>query len=651
MSVQVSTDSGQNHLQISTDQAVFPRRVQMYLSKISTYDKESNTFSIPLKDNNVNEIYKTLIEVFEKRLHQEISFSDSASSLLKDAQAEERAFHNFSLKALRIRNNDNVAPELNSFIATLHEKPFIRMLKPYQLLAAYHLAYSQNACNFSVPGSGKTSTVLAAYTYLNLIHDSQKHIDQLVVVGPLSSFLSWKSDFKECFGQSPSVLEISGKTSNTVVEETLNVSKPTIDYTIISYGSLAKHKDQLISFLRRNRTMIVLDEAHRIKNTDGGIQSQAALSLAPYAKSRVVLTGTPAPNTYADLYNLYSFIWPDHEILGFKPIQLKNLSRNPRDQRIPQLIKNAEPFFIRIKKDDLNLPKATFNAPTELPMAPLQQQIYDSIAEIAVQKIQNNELQSAVKRAATIRMRQAASNPNLLNTSLKEYYTSCNEDDEEPEESIDTDADIVFEDDLQALIQSYNSREIPNKFKYAETLAQNIVAQNEKLLIWCEFTGTCDELSRYFEQRGIATRIIYGNTERTNRDTIVEHFQNPEDSSFRVLIANPHAVGESISLHKGCHNALYLEQDFNAGSYMQSKDRIHRVGLEANQHTNYFYAQSQNTIDQTIYSRLIEKEKKMLHFLDTHEIPLIEENKDFSDDTTDDFKAIIRDYYANANRL
>ena len=60
------------------------------------------------------------------------------------------------------------------------------------------------------------------------------------------------------------------------------------------------------------------------------------------------------------------------------------------------------------------------------------------------------------------------------------------------------------------------------------------------------------------------------------------------ENSFKVLIANPHAVGESISLHKACHNALYFEQGFNAGVYMQSKDRIHRVGLEMSDETNYF---------------------------------------------------------------
>ncbi len=34
-----------------------------------------------------------------------------------------------------------------------------RRLYTLQMLSAYHMAFAQNACNFSVPGAGKTSIV------------------------------------------------------------------------------------------------------------------------------------------------------------------------------------------------------------------------------------------------------------------------------------------------------------------------------------------------------------------------------------------------------------------------------------------------------------------------------------------------------------
>ena len=44
------------------------------------------------------------------------------------------------------------------------------------------------------------------------------------------------------------------------------------------------------------------------------------------------------------------------------------------------------------------------------------------------------------------------------------------------------------------------------------------------------------------------------------------------------MIANPAAAGEGISLHMACHHALYLDRSFNAAHYLQSVDRIHRLG-------------------------------------------------------------------------
>jgi SNF2 family DNA or RNA helicase len=62
--------------------------------------------------------------------------------------------------------------------------------------------------------------------------------------------------------------------------------------------------DELVVFLKRNKVMVILDEAHKIKNIDGGITAQSVLALAKYCKSRVILTGTPLPNGFQDLHNL-----------------------------------------------------------------------------------------------------------------------------------------------------------------------------------------------------------------------------------------------------------------------------------------------------------------------------------------------------------
>ena len=60
-----------------------------------------------------------------------------------------------------------------------------RTLYPLQLLSAYHLAFSQNSCNFSVPGSGKTSIVYGAFSYLKkLDKEDTKFVDKIFIIGP-----------------------------------------------------------------------------------------------------------------------------------------------------------------------------------------------------------------------------------------------------------------------------------------------------------------------------------------------------------------------------------------------------------------------------------------------------------------------------------
>jgi hypothetical protein len=60
--------------------------------------------------------------------------------------------------------------------------------------------------------------------------------------------------------------------------------------------------------------------------------------------------------------------------------------------------------------------------------------------------------------------------------------------------------------------------------------------------------------------------------------------------------------------------------------------------------TNYHYIVSENSVDETIHSRLIEKERRMLELIESQEIPLISENLNYDIDLESDIKAIIRDY-------
>lgn len=134
---------------------------------------------------------------------------------------------------------------------------------------------------------------------------------------------------------------------------------------------------------------------------------------------------------------------------------------------------------------------------------------------------------------------------------------------------------------------------------------------------------------------------MIGEISQAEREITISKFNDPNNSEFSVVIANPFSVAESISLHKGCHNAIYLERDYNASNFIQSKDRIHRVGLPENIETNYYYVVSENSIDEIINYRLRQKVERMEQIIND-DIPLFSRINDT--DETDLIKDLIASY-------
>ena len=78
-----------------------------------------------------------------------------------------------------------------------------------------------------------------------------------------------------------------------------------------------------------------------------------------------------------------------------------------------------------------------------------------------------------------------------------------------------------------------------------------------------------------------------------------------------VMIANPAAAGEGISLHRACHHAIYLDRSFNAAHYLQSVDRIHRLGLDRNSKPRVEILEARGTVDARVNERLNAKLEAM----------------------------------------
>jgi SNF2 family DNA or RNA helicase len=616
------------------------KRSKLFLKEYVDFSVEETCVRVTIKED-----LNRTIELLKKAASYSdvlVKFSSNVSDEINSYIDQEKQFSVYSNQALRIRNNECNVEDFQNFRISVENILTGRILYPLQFLSAYHLAFAQNACNFSVPGAGKTSIVYGAFAYLSSLDDDHpKRVDRLVILGPLSSFGPWENEFAECFERKPKSIRLSGGIPLEQKKQLLYTLTPP-EIVLLSYASLISIKDELKFYLSRCRCMVVLDEAHKIKNVNDGIIAQSALDIASLCRSRVILTGTPAPNGYEDLNNLFRFIWPNKKIIKFNSGQLKDMSKNQSDSRVNSLIDSISPFFIRIRKNDLNIPAATENSPIVFQMSESQRRIYDIIERKFVNELNNVKEKSifnSLARARMIRLMQVSSNPQLLKEPLSQI--------DDFDLNSDFQDDSIFLNDVKDLFND----SIPTKFIETGRIVKKITEQNEKIIVWCCFSKSISGLSEYLKSIGIENRVLQGSTpiereiqndssfEEETRESIIRDFHQA-DSSFKVVIANSFAVSESISLHKACHNALYFERSFNASHYIQSKDRIHRYGLPANTKTNYYYLLASNSIDETIHQRLFEKEQRLLEIIESMPIPLF----NVLGDQDSDINAILRDY-------
>ena len=107
--------------------------------------------------------------------------SEGIKQALSRYYADAEDFRVFSEKAREIWSNRVVPQDLEDFMKVVGTRVWKRTMYPRQILAAFHLAFSQNACNFSVPGAGKTSMVYGAYAYLNNLPANVQEIQFKIV--------------------------------------------------------------------------------------------------------------------------------------------------------------------------------------------------------------------------------------------------------------------------------------------------------------------------------------------------------------------------------------------------------------------------------------------------------------------------------------
>ncbi|MGW0944311.1 DEAD/DEAH box helicase [Streptomyces sp. NPDC002623] len=517
-----------------------------------------------------------------RRFRQPIDFGDELTRQLR-ALAEDRK--------KRDRVLDGVSAAVpGDLTAELVAAGFRRELKPFQLENLARLTSLPHGADFSVPGAGKTTVALAGFA----LNRARGEVEQLLVIGPIAAFQAWKEDAAACLSPEP-VLEVHTGPRTLLRDD--------LDILVTNYNRVASDYDRIRAYVSRRPTQVVLDEAHRIKKGEAGVHGRAVLDLAFAARRRDVLTGTPAPQGANDLVAPIRFLYPgqDRKILPRGAYTEAN-GREP--DVVAETSAAIHRYFVRTPKSRLGLPPTEFEIVAE-PMGDIQRAIYE-----ALEGRYRGEFALATKdrrdftRLGRIMMYllEAATNPALLVAGSDEHDQS---------EFAHPPLEVRGDEALADLLRQYAAYESPWKYRRARQIVEEAAARGEKVLIWSTFVRNLKLLSG--ELREFNPAVVHGGVRPADgappgaltRDAEFDRFRN--DPECLVLLANPAACGEGVSLHHWCHHAVYLDRTFNAGHYLQSQDRIHRLGLRDDVVTRFTLLLSQDSVDETVNGRLREK--------------------------------------------
>lgn len=534
-------------------------------------------------------------QYFSARHNQyRVVFTDNARSMLKTANDTS---YNTAL-ALNARSEAEIKAHLESI-------GFKRSLTINQLNNLKKISHLPGAATFSVPGAGKTTEALAFF-FVNATD-----IDRLLVVAPKNAFSAWDEQLDACMGENyGKFVRLRG--GEAAIQIALRTNPR---FMLITYDQLSRVKNTIVPLLSSGNIYMFLDESHRIKGGKQIKRADAILEMAHLPKRKLIMSGTPMPQSPKDMVSQFSFLYPTKDVTDTTVIDL------------------IQPIFVRTTKGQLCIPKLDHRV-VQVPMTQLQREIYKTLkSEVRRQlnPVLSDSSRYELRRIGkcVMKVMEFVSNPSLLSNDM----------------------DYAFDRRVGALLLESDGP----KIDYVCRRARQLAAEGKKVLIWSSFVQNVELIALRLSDLG--AEFIHGGVDAGDesdfdtREGKIKRFHT--DDTCKVLVANPAACSEGISLHKVCQYAIYLDRSFNAAHYMQSEDRIHRLGLSPDAKPQIEFVECEDSIDQVVRTRLELKVKTMAQALEDSSLSVEissvdydEEAEDYDSLTADDAKAVIEYFFS-----
>ncbi len=422
---------------------------------------------------------------------------------------------------------------------------------PHQPEAIIFLKNKKNIALFDEQGLGKSKIVIDV-----LCNDlARKTINCALIVCKKTLLKTWKDEIKK-----HSYLRVAILGGNKRIRRRSFLLFA--HFYLINYESFIQELSRIKDFLSLYKFAVVLDESTKIKNPESKI-TKAILEIKNYPFKKIIITGMPIANKPEDIWAQIFFL-DGGKLLGanfknFKNIykvKLKGRGIKKYEDVLSVLNKKLDNISIRRTKCILELPQKVYYE-ISVNLKGRQKKLYEKLRKELYLEIKNAKGEIVNQKIDSylvklLRLTQIASNP------------------------------AMFDD---------NYKETPSKFIKLDELVGDIIKKHEKVIIWTIFIKNIIVLRKRYDKFG-ALRLC-GEVPIEERNNIIEKFLKNEEN--KILIANPAVAKEGLTL-TSANNAIYLDRNFKMDDYIQSQDRIHRIGQEKK--CNIIKIIATNTIDE-----------------------------------------------------
>jgi len=390
-------------------------------------------------------------------------------------------------------------------------------------------------------GLGKTtSTIIAAL---------ETGAKKVLIICPATLKINWKREIENYTDRSIFIAE--GKNFSTEHDFVI------INYDIIKNFHDTKRKAES-QIADANFDLVVVDEAHYIKNPQAQ-RTKLINDLVKKVDRLWLLTGTPMTSRPIDYFNLLSLV--------DSPVA-KNW--------MAYVIRYCSGYQFRVG------PRKVWNVMG----ASNLEELRDRTASLLLRRLKQDVLDLPDKIITPVYLRLKSKEYEEL---MGEYY---NWYEKNPEESKSLTVQFTKLTKVRQIIAD-------EKINQTIELAENILEQGKKVIIFCNFTNSLNKICEHFGKSAVK---LDGSMTKPERQFAVDQFQ--ENEKIKVFVGNIKAAGVGITL-TSAEAVIMNDLSFLPSDHSQAEDRAYRYGQKNN--VLVYYPIFENTIEGIIYDILNQK--------------------------------------------